>query len=222
LSTNTFDDDDSPVGPISFGVADSQLTLRFTFDMNRWIEYGDHTEQSRLAGVLEPFLGRNRMSLRSFEPDYNYQGPPWLWRGEIALKARGKSLSVLYQIGCQAIALLNAFESGQLTRESTGDLIRAGHAELLLGQDESQWLDVKSQHFDYTTAAGQIALAQSVGRFANAEYGGIVVIGVDTKRVPGGEIIRKICPVAIDGRTLQRCQRVIKQTPVSPARSASN
>lgn len=141
-----FDDEDSPVGPISFGVADSQLTLRFTFDMNRWIEDGDHTEQSRLAGALEPFLRRNRMSLRSFEPDYNYQGPPWLWRGEIALKPRGKSLSWLYEIGCQAIALLNAFESGQLSRESTGDLIRAGHAELLLGQAESHWLDVKSQH----------------------------------------------------------------------------
>ncbi|MCG7594915.1 hypothetical protein ACXYX3_28485 (plasmid) [Mycobacterium sp. C3-094] len=37
-----------------------------------------------------------------------------------------------------------------------------------------------------------------------------MVIGMDTKRVPGGEIIRKICPVAIDGRTLQRCQRVIE------------
>ena len=32
---------------------------------------------------------------------------------------------------------------------------------------------------DYATAAGQITLAQSVGRFANAEYGGIVVIGME-------------------------------------------
>jgi hypothetical protein len=54
--------------------------------------------------------------------------------------------------------------------------------------------------------AGKIKLAQTVSRFCNAEDGGLVVIGMSTKRVPGGEDIRGLCPVPRDKGMLRRYQ----------------
>jgi hypothetical protein len=54
----------------------------------------------------------------------------------------------------------------ELTRRTAGDLIRAGHANVLIGQSVGHWLDVKSQHYDLSKLAGKIKLAQSVSRFA--------------------------------------------------------
>ena len=48
---------------------------------------------------------------------------------------------------------------------------------------------MKRQHYDLSADAGKIKLAQSVSRFCNAEDGGLVVVGMSTKKVPGGEEI---------------------------------
>jgi hypothetical protein len=65
-----------------------------------------------------------------------------------------------------------------------------GHTSVLIGQPEGHWLDVKRAHYDLSTDAGKIKLAQSVSRFCNAEDGGLVVIGMSTKKVPGSEEVR--------------------------------
>jgi len=57
---------------------------------------------------------------------------------------------------------------------------------------------------------GKISLAESVGRFANAEEGGIVVVGMETKHIPGGEIIRSVRPVAVNTATSRRYRQVIE------------
>lgn len=90
------------------------------------------------------------------------------------------------------------------------DLIIGGRADLLIGLPEGSWLEVKSHHYDLGTARGKISLAESVSRFANAEGGGIVVVGMDTKRVPGGELIKSIRPVAIDSATSRRYRQTIE------------
>jgi hypothetical protein len=74
---------------------------------------------------------------------------------------------------------------------------------VLIGQPEGHWLDVKKQHYDLHTKAGKInlshigkiRLAQSVSRFCNSEDGGLVLVGMDTKPVDGGEEITRLCPV---------------------------
>ena len=90
------------------------------------------------------------------------------------------------------------------------DLIIGGRPDLLIGLPEGEWLDVKSQHYDLRTTRGQISLAEAVGRFANAEEGGIVVVGMHTKRIPGGEIIKSVRPVAINSAISRRYRQAVE------------
>ena len=98
----------------------------------------------------------------------------------ITTSTRGKTIDQLYAIAESVSRLYDASTTGQLTRETVVDLIIGGRPDLLIGQPEGEWLDVKSQHYDLTTTRGKISLAESVSRFANAEEGGIVIVGMDT------------------------------------------
>jgi hypothetical protein len=86
-----------------------------------------------------------------------------------------------------------------------------GRADLLAGLPESSWLDVKSQHYNLDNDQGKIALAEAVSRFCNAEGGGIVVVGMDTKKIAGGgEIIKSLRPVPLDPRTSRRYRQAVE------------
>lgn len=161
--------------------------------------------------VLEPLLTRHRMRLLATWPDPNFGAPPWGWEARIGFHTRGWDLAALLQVGQDAIALLDAMASGQLTRETAGDLLRAGQARVLIGQPEGHWLDVKAQQYSLKTPKGQISLAQAVSRFCNAEAGGLVVFGMSTKKIPGGEEIRKLCPMPWEAGTATRYQQVLDQ-----------
>jgi hypothetical protein len=106
--------------------------------------------------------------------------------------------------------------SGQLTQQTAGDLVRGAHAQVLIGQPEGHWLDVKRQHYDLASDRGQISLAQAVARFCNAEMGGLVVVGMSTKRIPGGEEIRGLCPVPRDGNMVRRYQQTLERRVFPP------
>jgi hypothetical protein len=203
-----FDEEDSLVEPVSFSFVEGSLALSVSFMLKTWID--EPHERAALADVFRPLLERNRMSLHKLERDDNYLGPPWLWRADVIVSTRDRSLADLYNAGQHIIALAEALETGQLTRQTAGDLIRAGHASVLIGQPESHWLEVKRQHFDISTVSGQVALAQSVARFANAELGVLVVIGMSSKKIPGGELIKKLCPVPLDGHTIRRYQQALE------------
>jgi hypothetical protein len=98
-----------------------------------------------------------------------------------------------------------------LTRSSALELLRAGLPEALVGQSEGPWLDVKRDHYDLTTTGGKVSLCQAVARFANSELGGIVVVGMEAKKVPGGEEIRSVSPLPRDPRMLRRYQHALEQ-----------
>jgi hypothetical protein len=87
---------------------------------------------------------------------------------------------------CEALA------TGDLTRETVANLVRGGGAHLLVDQPEGHWLDAESEEYDLTTAHGKISLAQAVARFANAEDGGLIVVGAKAKKIPRGEVIRQV------------------------------
>jgi hypothetical protein len=204
-----FDEEESVVGPIAFELVDGDLTLDVTFLVNDW---GDDETQARLAmSILRQYLSPHRMGVTQVWQDENYAAPPWPWHARIAFSSRARALNEIYDIGQGAIALLHAAIEGRLDRESAAHLIRANHAGALIGQWEGLWLEVKEQHYDYKSPRGQISLSQAVSRFCNAEHGGLIVIGMSTKKLPDGEQIRAVCPVPIDGRTVGRCKQALEQ-----------
>ncbi|MFI8301943.1 ATP-binding protein [Streptomyces sp. NPDC085927] len=74
-------------------------------------------------------------------------------------------------------------------------LCHGGAPDSLVGLDESDWLEVKSQGYDLESIKDKIELAQDVSRFANSETGGILAIGYRTKKNREGESISKCSPI---------------------------
>lgn len=201
-----FFDDDTPVDPVSFGIHDNALTVKISFSGNFFDDEGWPRDFSQ---ILAPLLQRERMTLVDVQPDEDRYSPPWLWHARLAAATQGQTLSTLFTAGHDAIALLAAMDGGQLTRVTAGDLVRSGHAKALVGQPEGHWLDVKSQHYDLLAEHGQISLAQSVARFCNAETGGLVVVGMKTKKTGAGEEIRDLCPMPLDDKMTRRYQQAL-------------
>ncbi|MFF7249858.1 ATP-binding protein [Embleya sp. NPDC008237] len=204
------DEDYSIAEPISFTFSAGQLSISVSVGYHPDGRDIDEAAIAAHRAVLTPYLKRRRASVSNVElVDCVPQGV--IWNIEIACSPRGRDMADLFQIGEGAMALLQAFQSGELTRETTLDLIRSGNAQVLVGQEEGPWLDVKSAHYDLQSPSGKINIARAVARFANAEHGGIVVVGMRGKKIPGGEIISSICPVPVDRRTLRNYKTALEQ-----------
>jgi hypothetical protein len=210
-SPSDADVEDGPTGPVSFTLArDGKLLMRAIHVTSPYIDDDDelfvHVERA-----LAPLLKRNRMWLVSTESQGGVGGgDQCVVEIEIGFHTRGRTVEGLLTSGLDALALLDAVDSGSFGREQVADLLRGGHAEALVGQAEGPWLEAKRQHYDLTSLPGKIALGQTVARFANAEEGGIVVVGLETRAtVAGDDVIRKVTPTPHDPRIVRRYQHVL-------------
>jgi hypothetical protein len=208
------DDEYSPkesvVDPISFALLDDgPLAIRCGLTSHDYID-DDRQLHAALAPLLEPLLRRSRAQLVAVSADAYRSTAPYFHEVLITTLTRDKTLGQLYEIAASVSGLFEACTAGHVTRETVVDLIVGGRPDLLIGLPEGEWLDVKSQHYDLASARGKISLAGAVGWFANAEGGGVVVVGMDTKRIPGGELIKSIRPVAINTATRRRYRQAVE------------
>lgn len=206
-----FDPEYAMVEPVAYRVAGTRLQIGIEFEQDVWDDDEDVTT-SRVRALLSSLGRRHRFKVARAGPDpYRLQGPPYLWEATLIPVVGRRTLGELQQAADEALALLNATASGQLTRTTAHELLRSGRPDALIGQPEGPWLDVKRDHYDLSTTGGKVALCQAVARFANSELGGIVVVGMEAKKVPGGEEIRRLSPVPHDLRMLRRYQSALEQ-----------
>ncbi|MEV0234692.1 hypothetical protein [Nonomuraea sp. NPDC050786] len=208
------DDEYSPkesvVEPISFTLLDNgSLAIRCTFDTDVYVD-DDEEAHEIVAPLIEPLLRRLRAKLVAVRADGYRSTAPYYHDIIITAATRDKTLDQLYEIGVSIDALLAAAYAGRVTRETVADLVLGGRPDLLIGLPEGPWLDVKACHYDLSVDRGKISLAEAVSRFANAEDGGVVVVGMDTKRIPGGEVIKSVRPVPVDTATMRRYRQAIE------------
>lgn len=102
--------------------------------------------------------------------------------------------------GAAAIAdFVKATQGGPLDAADVLNLLRGGHFKALIGEAESNYLEVKTQMHPIsvpgdTGKRAKVELAQDVARFANGDVDAILVIGY--KEVSGGgNIIGGLTPV---------------------------
>lgn len=203
---------DAKYGPteqvsFSFSVDDQDLELRVPHFDDR---YEDRIPDEAFVNLLTPFAARHGLTLKHVTVDEYIAGPPWLWHITFHVNTRGRTLQPVFAAGEACSALLEAFAGGELRRDTVSDLVRGGNVAALLDQPESAWLEAKSQHYALDTDSGQIALAHAVARFCNAEQGGLVIVGLKTKKSPSGEHISAVSPMPIDHRTVRRYRQVIQ------------
>lgn len=103
--------------------------------------------------------------------------------------------------GATALAdFLKATKDGPLHAEGVVNLLRAGHFKVLIGEAESEYLEVKTAMHPIWVAGAtgekaKIELAQDVARFANGDVDAVLVVGY--KEAPGGgSKIASLTPVA--------------------------
>lgn len=209
VELHQFDPDYAPVRPMRLSIEDRQLQLEVDFEMDDY-EGDDRAVAQQVAAALRPMLERQRSKLISVEQDPYVVGPPWLWHVTVAPRTHGRTLENVFDDGDEVAALLAALhDSVALTPDAVMEILRAGRADVLIGQPESNWLDVKRQDYDLGADQGKISLAQDVARFANAEQGGVIVIGMDARKRGGDEIITAVRPIPhLDGG-LRRHRRAI-------------
>jgi hypothetical protein len=184
------------------------LELQFFNDL-----YDDELTEDDVRGVLGPLFLRHRMTLRTVMPHQSYMsGPPWLWVAEIDFSQRARPLASILSAAKEISALLEAFHTKVLDRSSARDLVLAGRAELLVGQRESQWLDAKKLSYPISSSEGKIQIAEAVARFANSEDGGLIVIGIETRKdSSGSEILRRVRPIAKQRGSRDRHRQALEQ-----------
>lgn len=95
-------------------------------------------------------------------------------------------------------------------------MIRGGKASVLVGTNESSWLEAKSTGYDLTVEARKIELAQDVAKFANAEAGGLLILGLTTKRGSSGDTIRQVVPIHLARLKVRQYRAVIDKRVFPP------
>ncbi|MEV0107200.1 RNA-binding domain-containing protein [Nocardia sp. NPDC050799] len=195
-----------PRSGVSFTLVANQLVmdLQIYFD-----EVPDDETNLPVVERLSPLLDRKRFSLLKDEQDLSDDGQLWSITLRLGVPIRGRTGQSLSRDGLEVIALLEA-TAGNLERQNVIDLLRSGFAESLIGQPEGDWLEVKREHYSLRDEAGQIKLARAVSQFANARNGGLVVIGLATKKVAGKDLIGGVTPTPRDPNMRRRYVQTIQ------------
>lgn len=206
-------DADGPYGPVGFELVGGQLMVTVTCLMDGPDSGDEGVTVAKTTRLIEPFLRNARSKLDQIAVNDAWSGPTHLAVDlRIAVPWRGKMIADLFRVGEAVITLCDSFANASITRETVADLVRGGGAHLLIGQPEGNWLDAKAEEYDLTATRGKISLAMAVARFANAEDGGLIIIGAKAKKIPGGEVIRQIDGVAPRHRdTAARYLRIVDQ-----------
>lgn len=188
-----YEDEEAILDRVSFAVRGSKLFVITSCSMD-WPGDGDeNTAVQAVTKLVAPLIARNRSQLETVSVVHAWSDQFGIVLSmEIEIPWRGRMVDELFRVGEEVAVLCDAFASGDVTRETVGDLVRGGGAHLLVGQEEGNWLDAKVEEYDLAGPRERISLAQAVARFANAEDGGLIVFGVRAKKIPGGEVIRGV------------------------------
>ncbi|MEV1130512.1 hypothetical protein [Agromyces sp. NPDC049794] len=110
-----------------------------------------------------------------------------------------RTVSVLMDGGAALADYLKATRDGPLHASGVLNLLRGGHFNLLIGEVESEYLEVKTAMHPIWVAGtpgekAKIELAQDVARFANADVDAVLVVGY-REAAGGGSEIGSLTPV---------------------------
>jgi hypothetical protein len=173
-----------PVEPFQLLVTDKRIWVKVVVSCPT----GSNPEAIRQ--IVAPILSRTGAALEAVEQSWQTSTEVG-WELLITPRHRGVNLGGVLSIAENVYKLIEAATGRELTMTSVLELIRAGQLELLIGLEETEWLDAKAGPYDLDTEGGRIEVSQDVARFANAG-GGIIAIGWGTKRRHGNEVINRV------------------------------
>lgn len=133
----------------------------------------------------------------------------WVVGVYLAVPIRGRDVAFALSIGADVLAVLEATEDGELTRQTVTSLVNAKRATALVGQPERDWLECKSQPYA-DTEEGRFELVKDVSAFANSARGGLIILGLRTRSIAGRDIVASVRPIAADSRLPDRYRKLVE------------
>ena len=109
---------------------------------------------------------------------------------------RGITTRQAYDSAAAVYDLCQLFLGQEYSVSLVRNVLRAGRPELLIGQYETAWLECKSSGYDLASDHDKIELGQDVARFANSENGGVLVLGLKTRKDRVGDRIASVHPLS--------------------------
>ncbi|MDQ3764985.1 MAG: ATP-binding protein [Actinomycetota bacterium] len=180
-----------------FRPGDVQLVV--TLDGNLWVRAGVFNESAYLEWPeMEDILGSWGKE-RGCKLEYLLPARtnlPHLWEVSFFYPVIDATISEACEFAKDVTAVVQAFRLGSLDHAALRALVRAGRASALIGLSEGSLLEAKRpKKLDDLSA--KLELAKDVGAMANTSSGGMILIGADTKRVGGHDIIRRLCGFSV-------------------------
>lgn len=163
----------------------------FIVNVTLLVEPDSRVNALELAQVLSPLLKRHRATFLQVS-DYDIPLAKVLTLSVELRSIRGRVFGEVFDVGDSLLRLWEASLGGMLTPETVGDLIRAQRPELLVGQPESDWLEVKGKPYELKADLEALELAKDVSAFANGTAGGLLVIGFSRKKVEGRDHLKAV------------------------------
>ncbi|MER6566295.1 ATP-binding protein [Streptomyces sp. NPDC001093] len=102
--------------------------------------------------------------------------------------------------------------------EHAREAVRIQAPEKLLGLRECVWLDAKRDPYHLSSPAQIEELAKDVAAFANAPSGGLLVLGISTRREGESEVFHELCPFERDAVNLDQVRKLIRERITPPPR----
>ncbi len=182
-----FDRDFSPRLPVRLELEGDEFAVVVRTELA--VDESDELEW--LDRVLESLADRLGVHATAYQDPHEWPGVAYV---SITEPPEGKTIGDL--LGrVEPLKLLAEAATGRgLTAATAADVIRGGHLEALFGQPESEWLEAKGQPPPLNDAVDRLDFAKYVAAFANAEGGGLLVYGLQTEKVPSGDMIKRARP----------------------------
>lgn len=177
-------------------------------------DVGARIDRRELTARLSALLARRRLVVVELEV-----------RDETAItvagltcevRGRGRTLGEVASAADELLMLWGATYGGALSAVAAADLIRAGRPQLLVGEAESSWLEVKREPYRLDDPGQQLELAKDVAALANTRDGGLLVIGLATARRADLDVVWKVRPISVALIEPARYRRIIDRLVYPP------
>jgi hypothetical protein len=190
----------SPRLPYRIVLRDGELLL----EIDVFSQRGSPDRRLIRAG-LKPVLGLHRAELLSLAVAPVNRGH--LARLLVAWPVSRRTVNDAAALGSEIANVCDALVAGRLTLPATRGILEGGVWAGFIGQYECPWLEAKSQHYR-RDERGRVALAGDIAAFCNAD-GGLLVVGMKTKKDRRGDRVIAVNTCALDAGTLSWYEQAI-------------
>jgi hypothetical protein len=145
-------------------------------------------ELERFLSVWAEARGAHFIALKGDDSTYGS------WDVELQIPLYGRTVLDAHEFGLELIAVARSYIDGDPSVDSLAALLRSGQGGALVGLYESQILECK-RTLSPGSEHDELEFAKDIAALANSETGGLIVIGMATKRDKIGDRIVAVQPV---------------------------